>query len=274
MPDRNSPPGDGKTVFLFGPQALSFNEEDFKRLRSTIVKLEDYGWILDAVAELPTCLESIAKGYPKLMTMAKSSLSLLESLQEWFATGKTPRDSFNLPNVLLSPLVVITQLVQYLEYRKISHHYTGEEPEIHDLLEHDVETLGLCTGFLSSLVVSCSTNRESFEKFGTVAIRLGMLIGMVVDSQDGMEEGGSSKSLATIWHSVDEKQKMLEILDRSSEVRTSFQLSLSDELMRTADIHFCLLRRKSSYLDHFGPDCLGRPAEAACIRHHGHRHWP
>ncbi|MCJ1378978.1 hypothetical protein MMC17_002077 [Xylographa soralifera] len=202
----------GSTLFLFGPQALSFDEDAFRHLRSTAMKTEDHRWILDTVAGLPNCLESIYQGCSKLMPESRSGLSLLEDLQNWFTTGTTSRAPLSLPNILLSPLVIITQLIQYTEYLKILRPSLKEGEDLYDLSAHKAETLGFCTGLLSALVVSSSTDRDSFEKFGAVAIRLGMLIGMTVDAQHEAEESGPSESLATIWRSAEEKQKMTDIL--------------------------------------------------------------
>ena len=217
--DRIAHPMEGSTVLLFGPQALSFDEEAFRNLRSMILKSKDSDWILDAIAELPNCLNSVTKACPQLVNEPSSKLSLLDDLQNWFATGRTSQTSFtNLPNILLNPLVVIIQLFQYTEYLKIAHSSRRNGGDLYDLSEYDVETLGFCTGFLSALVVSCSRDQDSFEQFGTIAIRLGMLIGMIVDAQNAVDASSPSKSLATIWRSQEDGQKMSDILGEFPEV--------------------------------------------------------
>ena len=204
-------------VFLFGPQALSFNEDAFKRLRATIQKTGEHSWVLDAIAELPNCLESISHHHPDLCPQSSLNFSLLEDLQRWFATGNTAQFPLNLPNIFLSPLVVITQLIQYVEHRKTT--FLGGRENIYKLVENEEEALGLCTGFLSAVVVSSSSDRETFERYGTVAVRLAMLIGLVVDTEKIEEGHGASQSLATIWHSVEEKNRMSELLESTREVR-------------------------------------------------------
>ena len=223
---------DGNAVFLFGPQALSFDESAFQHLRSTILKRKGYGWVLDAIADLTGRLESIIHGCPALLVARKSAQSRLEDLQRWFLTGKTSTDVRNLPNTLLSPLVVIMQLVEFVEYQKISNSRDRREEDVLNMLQPDAETLGMCIGFLSAIVVSCSTNRESFEKFGTVAIQLAMIIGMVVDIQNESDQGGPAKSLATIWRSANEKQKMLEIMGSFPDVSPHSSNPGSDRLVK------------------------------------------
>ena len=237
-------PNEGNTIFLFGPQALSFDEDDFRNLRSTIMKTENHHWILDTIAGLPNCMDSIGKACPKLMTGSRSRLSLLEDLQNWFSTGRTSQEPGNLPNILLGPLVIITQLVQYTEYQMISRPSLEKGEDFYDLSNKNAETMGFCIGLLSALAVSSSRNRESFEESGAVAIRIGMLIGMVVDAQNAAEESGPPKSLATIWHSAEEKQKMSEILDSFPEViadpSNTDSLTLADSACRHTSLSFMM----------------------------------
>ena len=96
---------------LFGPQALSFQEDLFHQLKSIVLENAENRWILDTLAELPSLLKTFLEKFPKLQ--ATSGVQLLEDLNDWFKTAKVPPASFELPNVLLSPLVVLTQLTQY-----------------------------------------------------------------------------------------------------------------------------------------------------------------
>ena len=211
-------------VLLFGSQALSFAEEDFLALRSTILKTPCHGWMLDVISELPSCLEAIAQQCHALVGDSRSSLAQLEDLQKWFATGRTSLVASNLANIALTPLVVLTQLMQYAEYER-----TSALGEIPDHVSKRGETLGLCTGFLSALVTSLSTDQESFEALGSVAVRLGMLMGLVVDAQNTTYKHGPSTSFATIWHSMAEKQSLMEILSDFAEVFECSEVSAFKE---------------------------------------------
>ena len=206
----------GSTTFLFGPQALSFDDKVFSRLRSAIIKWEDYGWILDAISELPNFAHGISTEYPSLSGRERLSRSLLEELQTWFLTGKPSRALRSLPSTVLSPLVVITQLCQFVEYQKNARFANSSNDHLYRPDLEGTETLGFCMGILSAIVVSCSTGKESFEKLGTIAIRIGTLIGMIVDAQDELE--GPSKSLTVVWRSAIEKQKTQKILGNFPEV--------------------------------------------------------
>lgn len=194
-------PSEGNTVLLFGPQALSFNQEAFLKLRATILGSPAYQWVLDVVDELPTIWITLLKSIPKLEVI--DGAKELKNLSDWIRSGEIRGDSFPLPNILLSPLVVITQLTQYANY-------TQEHPELRK--SDNTETLGFCTGILSALAVSSSAGEAQFAKYGSVAVRLAMVIGAIVDAQDAPSERGPSKSLATAWNSANGEDELKRIL--------------------------------------------------------------
>jgi hypothetical protein len=65
---------------------------------------------------------------------------------------------------------------------------------------------------LSSLAVSSAGNKADFLKFAAVAVRLGLLIGMVVDARDAATDLGPSKSLTTAWNSAEKAEETKRIL--------------------------------------------------------------
>jgi len=78
------------------------------------------------------------------------------------------------------------------------------------------ESLGFCTGLLSAFAVASAQNRKDFEKYGAVAIRLGMLVGMVVDAQGNTSP---AKCLGVSWSSDKGTEELRRILDEFTEVR-------------------------------------------------------
>lgn len=56
--------------------------------------------------------------------------------------------------------------------------------DVWDTSNRKMESLGLCTGLLSAYVASSARNVDNFHTYGAAAVRLGMLVGLVVDSQD------------------------------------------------------------------------------------------
>ena len=219
MADRIAASAAGKTVLLFGPQALSFGPESFHEIRSTLLATDENRWALDAFAELPRWLNKILAECPRVQE--GRGLTLLNNLNAWLKTGTIPQDVFPLPNIILTPLVITTQLTQYSTYLRLTNPESNEKNDPYKCSKHDREAFGFCTGFLSALAVSSSANREQFRKYGAVALRLGMLIGMVVDAQDASAE---STSLATVWNSLETCEEMARVLKSFPEVKYYYLL--------------------------------------------------
>ena len=206
------------TRLLFGPQALSWNNGAFQSLQSTVQSSERHTWILDAIAGLPNSLHKISRACPWIKAKADSTLPLLEDLQRRFRTGATSLEPLDLPNTILTPLSVISQLVQYVEHRTALCSTSSSLDGLYDASKESAEALELCTGLLSALVVSYSSRREEFEALGHVAVRLSLLVGLFVDARDEEDEQGPAKALSLIWHSDEERQSMLSILERFPKV--------------------------------------------------------
>ena len=224
MVDLISRPVSGNTVLLFGPQALSFGEDSFLQIRSSILESDDFGWILDSIHDLPKWLKIFSKEHSKIQT--EPGLRLLEDLSVWLKDGGLPHRLSRLPNILLNPLVIILQLTQYFKYIQLAH----DRPEtdgLHVSGRDRQETVGFCTGFLSALAVSSSATKGDFQRFGAVALRIGMLIGMVVDAQDAQTDAGESVSLATVWNSVESKKEMGRIMENFPEVNMFMKMFVS-----------------------------------------------
>ena len=205
------------TILLFGPQALSFQAESFHQLRSTVLDDSDSRWVLEAVAELPSYLKSFSQRFPDLQTTPQ--VRLLEDLNDWFKSGRLPPESFHLPNVLLSPLVILTQLTQYSKYLYLTHNTSERKEDVYTSHNERTEVIGFCTGLLSALAISNASNRQQFQQYGAVAVRLAALIGAFVDAQDMLDEHKDSKSLATAWNSLEAKAELTRILKQFPEVR-------------------------------------------------------
>ncbi|KAJ5519536.1 polyketide synthase [Penicillium expansum] len=204
-----------ETVLLFGPQALSSEASTLNALQTKIVTEERHRWIRHTVADLPSVLQSVLQHCPDLARQATWASSELQQLSSWLNTGSRVAviDASTLPNTILTPLVVITQLIQYIEYLDLIRSSPNDRDDFFPSnLQATSETLGLCTGILSALAVSSSNTRLQFETYGSVAIRLAMLIGLIVDSRDLSEGHSPSKSMATRWQSEEQRQKLLSII--------------------------------------------------------------
>ena len=147
-------PDSGTTVLLFGPQALSFSQESLKTLRTVLTESEDYQWILDTISELPSRWNTLMTTFPKLQEIPGEKL--LHDLNSWLRTGDGEQATSQLPNILLTPLVVLTQLTQFSRYLSLSlSNASVQAQDLHTaFVQRNVETVGFCTGLLSASVVS------------------------------------------------------------------------------------------------------------------------
>ncbi|KAH8889982.1 putative polyketide synthase [Thozetella sp. PMI_491] len=205
------------SVLLFGSQALSPSDAVLDSLRTRVLSSDDNVWILNVIDGLPEWLAKL-KDIPGSFRVTAEKL--LVELTVWLKTSRalgTPSSSFN---IVVTPLTVIHQLLQYVAYLETA--YPAVDPDRRfGMLRHSAETVGFCTGLLSAYAVSCASDRQSFEKYGASAIRLAMLCGLVVDAQNYSLEGDQAVSLAAVWHSPEAQQQMTEALKKFPEAYTS-----------------------------------------------------
>ncbi|KAK3995181.1 hypothetical protein QBC44DRAFT_320652 [Cladorrhinum sp. PSN332] len=231
-----SRPEGATTVLLFGPQALSFSEESFQRLRTALTANPDNAWMLDVVAELPEWTRRTSEQFPKLK--ATPAAKLQESLKEWLAADATdsPAASFKtLPNALLTPLVVIDHLAQYGQYVQLAHVETasGLGSDLYGPQPRQISTLGFCTGLLSALAVSSASSQAEFRQYAAVAIRLAALIGAVVDAEE--VTGGESKTFSTACHSSEQEHELQNILQEFPEAYISVNYDQNRATLTTSE---------------------------------------
>lgn len=187
-----TPAGTAPTLLLFGPQALSLNAETIAWVWSTLSKDKGHSWMFDAILDLPRWFDEFTKSAPHFAS--DHGHQALRDLTSWLKTGSLTTDPRKLPNIALSPLVVAIQLLQFTQYSKVASSTSQRESLIDGRFE---QVSGLCTGLLSALAVASSSSHDDLARYGAVALRLSMLIGMTVDAQDSA--GSKSKSFAVSW---------------------------------------------------------------------------
>ena len=214
----------GTKVLLFGPQVLEFNEESASQLRSTLLNTPGFRWLLDTIAELPGYWDTLLETVPSLQHFPGAKL--LEDLNNWLRTGKFTQASFRLPNILLTPLVIIIHLAQYLKFLGLIQPDPSKRHNLYASFGQDTETLGLCSGLLSAAAVSCSADQAELQHYGAVAVRLAMVIGALVDAHDvSIDLQGGSSSFSVAWNSSETGAEMSEILKSFPEVSKMAMLS-------------------------------------------------
>jgi hypothetical protein len=211
--ERLSRPIVGNRVLLFGPQVLSFDQEEFRRIRSALlINPEEYQWIIDTIHGFSEWLDVISQKIPQLQV--GKAYALQQSLIDWIQSGQFPPKEFIIPNVFLNPLVVISQLTQYTKYLQCV--YPGDaDPHKAAAANSKGETVGLCVGLLSAAAVSSSSCRKEFQTYGAVALRIALLSGLLVDAVEIHER---STSLAAAWNSTDVGKEVTRIMKDFSDV--------------------------------------------------------
>lgn len=207
------------TVLLFGPQALSFQEQSFHHLQSTIRSHWDNGWMRTIVNELPRYVELFSQKIKKLQP--SPALELMQRVAEWLDSDAPSPLPERLPNIILTPLVVLGHLAQYTQYVEVGHVDAGLGSDRWSPQRRRSETLGFCTGFLSALVVSSTSNKAEFQNFGAVAVRLATLIGAFVDAEDGDGRVAKSTSFSAAWNTPEQGEVLKAVVAEDPEAYIS-----------------------------------------------------
>lgn len=169
------------------------------------------------MSELPELWqEQITPFFPQLN--APLGAKLLNALDSSFKTGHFLEDTFDVPSTLLTPLTVINQLVEFLNYLEIQQSNSSKGVSSSNIIKDKCETLGFCTGFLTASAVSSSLDSDDLEQYGAVAIRLAVLIGAFVDAQEIAGDEGESISLAASWSSGNLKNRLEDVVRATPEV--------------------------------------------------------
>ncbi|KAL4892832.1 hypothetical protein BDV59DRAFT_208015 [Aspergillus ambiguus] len=183
-----------KTVLLFGCQCLLFDKNDFNRLRDQVTDSPDYEWMAEVISELPVYYRTASTYIPELKkTRGKQNL---QALCGWFRTGMVPADDFPLKFIQLAPLLIVTHVLQYLQYMKLVQTAHAADGNLGQESARSVDNVGFCIGLLSACVVSNSKCPLTFKENASAALRLAMLIGAIGDARE-LEDPYTS--LATVW---------------------------------------------------------------------------
>ena len=220
------------TVLLFGPQALSFQEQSLHDLRSAIRSHCDNAWMRTIVNELPQHIELFSQKVEQLQH--RPGGELLQKVAKWLDSEDTWQSSESLPNIILTPLVVLGQLAQYTQYVEVAHLDAGLGSDRWSPQLRHSETLGFCTGLLSAIAVSSASNKAEFRHFGAVAVRLATLIGACVDAEDGDERVAKSTSLSAAWNTPEQEEGLKAIVAESPETYISVYYDKSRATVTTS----------------------------------------
>ncbi|KAL9094756.1 MAG: hypothetical protein Q9165_003027 [Trypethelium subeluteriae] len=213
-------------IFVFGPYIGTFTKQAMDKLVQPISQSSHREWILEATAGLSSYWEALTKKIPEI-DAAIPGLKQLTELDSWIRHGQAdmPQDS-PLDNIIISPLMVFIQLTQYWEYLELTQDSSREDVHADLVYQQQqsgngnkFESLGFCHGMLEAFAVASAHNRGELEKYGSVAVRLAMLLGAMVDAHnvwDTARGKGDTVSLAVAWVSPEQGEEVAHVIDALS----------------------------------------------------------
>ncbi|KAK7992234.1 protein required for conidial pigmentation [Apiospora saccharicola] len=211
---------DSSILLVFGPQAPSFKAEDIQKLRSVSGQDKHTSWISKIVAELPDLWGAFEEKFPEYsITEGKRKL---QDLHQWIVAGNIPNDVPQLPNLVLSPLVVMSQIVELLSnrYQEPTTVDTGPS-DARYFLARTKATVGFCTGIFGALAFSLSNSEDELHDYISRVIRISMLVGGVVDSQEHRSPLGGWRALSVAWKTAEIGEEMGKVLKEYPEAYVS-----------------------------------------------------
>lgn len=195
---------------FFGPQDLSLDKSSLSQLRKVLLSQPDLEWLVQALLELPKTWEILKDAIPHAQKL--SGDKNLPALTNWIRFDVLPDELFPLSNILLTPLVVALQLMQYSLFVKQLYPHSAPDEKFPHLHVCKGQTFGLCTGLLSAAAVASSGSFQEMAHNGTVAIRLALAMGAVVDAsnQSGTDQ---YQSLAVSWQNSGSSAELQRAVD-------------------------------------------------------------
>jgi hypothetical protein len=198
-------------LLLFGPQLSTWDTARLTSLREAISAEPDLQFLSSIVKSLcHVWRDEISKSCPGLargLINAESTLHRLHALLDAQDNGIAFDSSFPTPNILLVPLTVIAQLVEYVCLRRRG------------------SVQGFCVGFLAASVVAASQSQSDFQQRTDAAVRLAVCIGAAVDLDEKQRSVGDtglntlSSTWSIRWTSARQKECLDDLLASYPEVR-------------------------------------------------------
>jgi Starter unit:ACP transacylase in aflatoxin biosynthesis len=207
---------------LFGPQG-ALTSKSLLELRTLLQEDSDLNFLSSTISELPSLWPATLEVWPDLdIVPAKKRLT---ELCRFFQGG--PAVAFPTPtnNILLCPLTVITQIV---DFWKLTHGV--DLPSLFEAQLRDVQ--GFCLGFLTAIAVSCSRDEKQFQALVSKVVRLAVCMGALVDL-DALGTPDSSDcalAIAVRWKSnehLKHLQHTMKLYPGVSDSQSHFLLSVS-----------------------------------------------
>lgn len=208
-------------LLLFGPGAMSLDKAYFNRILSFVKDDSTYEWVVHAVKDVESSWATVSTAIPELKKT--SGPTHARKLTTWLQTGSIDAEATvaNLPNAILGPLVVLAQLIEYLQYAASSEQ--GDDADssaFHVPSAAQTETVGCCLGVFSALVVSYSADWAQFRSNAAAVLRSVFVLGALSDAYDSSDVAGASFSLIVFWRGGQSVADLKQVLSKVPGVST------------------------------------------------------
>ncbi|KAL8883015.1 MAG: hypothetical protein Q9198_000074 [Flavoplaca austrocitrina] len=190
------------SLLLFGPVSVQPSQAHLSQLRTSIIERTDLKFLSELIDELPNLWSTIVQNAPQLDSVPGEEQ--LNQLRQFLISGSLP-NADALGNVMTAPLTIIFQISELV----------GQQRDLGKAKFPRLENVqGFCLGFLTAAAVASSQNATELQEFASVAVRLAVCIGSVVDLDEISHEDPSdrSASIAVRWRSETGKDDLENIL--------------------------------------------------------------
>ena len=221
-------PEPASKFLLFGPQLTQPSQAYLLELRASIVDNPDLKPLCDAIAGLPSIWPTIQQACPCLTKIRGAEQ--FSQLSHFLESGTLPNVKA-LNSILLIPLTVIGHIVEFLRLSQGAE--IANNPNFLPA-EHGLANVqGFCVGFLAAAAVVSSRNKTDFYQFASIALRLAVCIGSVIDYDEGelLDPFDGSCSFAVRWVTELEQVHLKRTLDDYPSVSCHFFKGFTSKLI-------------------------------------------
>ncbi|KAL8651541.1 MAG: hypothetical protein Q9210_003192, partial [Variospora velana] len=190
------------SLLLFGPVSPKPTPTYLARLRTSIEERTDLNFVRGLIKGLPGLWPVIVHACPQLNPIAGSEQ--LEQLNQ-FLTSETSLDTEALSNLIAAPLTIISQISEVL----------SQDRDRKDASLPSLENVqGFCLGFLTAAAFASSRDMTDFRHYASVAVRLAVCIGAVVDLDEASHDdpSGRHSSIAVRWKASTGNDDLVKVL--------------------------------------------------------------